>query len=54
MSTTAYKHMPYEEIDEATYTQITSNLKKVHFENASSKAAEEVPDKFCDSGICTI
>jgi len=52
-STTAYKQMPYEEIDETTYKQLTSNLKPVNW-NSTSKATEDLPDKFCDAGTCNI
>ncbi|KAN0022468.1 hypothetical protein ACTFIU_004659 [Dictyostelium citrinum] len=53
-SSTPYKQMPYEEIDESRYNQIISNLKPVDFQKLINSPLEPTPDKFCDSSSCTI
>ncbi|KNC83037.1 hypothetical protein SARC_04685 [Sphaeroforma arctica JP610] len=47
----AYAQMPYEEITEAEYKRMMSNVKPIDF--SKSKASVE-PDKFCDGDSCTI
>ncbi|KAK5582375.1 hypothetical protein RB653_003958 [Dictyostelium firmibasis] len=53
-SSTPYKQMPYEEIDETRYNQIIANLKPVDFKMLNNSPLEPTPDKFCDSSSCTI
>ncbi|KAM9989970.1 hypothetical protein ACTFIY_006012 [Dictyostelium cf. discoideum] len=53
-TTSVYKQMPYEEIDETRYNQIIANLKPVDFQKLNNSPLEPTPDKFCDSSSCTI
>ena len=48
--THGYEHAPYQEIDEATYKEYTSTLKKVNLNNAEA----EVVDRFCSGAACEI
>lgn len=45
----AYRQMPYEEIDEATYREMQARLKPLEFATIKSKETiVPVPDKFCE------
>uniref|UniRef100_K3X6L5 ribonucleoside-triphosphate reductase (thioredoxin) n=1 Tax=Globisporangium ultimum (strain ATCC 200006 / CBS 805.95 / DAOM BR144) TaxID=431595 RepID=K3X6L5_GLOUD len=46
----AYKQMPYEAIDEATYREMHARLKPLVFESVKTKETIiQVPDKFCEA-----
>ena len=48
----AYKQMPYEAIDEKTYTKMLSKLDKLSFGVVKGEAADV--DKFCNNDVCEI
>lgn len=48
----AYKQMPYESIDEATYKSLHKKLRPIDFSNAGGEDA--AGEKYCDSSSCTI
>ena len=48
----AYKQMPYEAIDEKTYTKMLSKLNKLSFGAVKGEAADV--DKFCNNDVCEI
>eukprot|EP01132_Coremiostelium_polycephalum_P000780 gene780-968_t len=52
-SATVYKQMPYEEIDESTYLNMSKPLNPVNF-NKHITPSEPAPDKFCDSTSCSV
>ncbi len=47
-----YRQMPYEEIDEDTYKEMLSKLKRLNFRWVKGEMAEV--DKFCNNDICEI
>lgn len=48
----AYKQMPIEAIDEATYKEMVSRLKPLNL--GASSFADPLPEKFCDNNECKI
>lgn len=48
---TAYPQMPYEQITEEQYNEMTKNLKKVKFKQIQEDA---VPELYCDSESCVM
>jgi len=48
----SYKQMPYEAIDEKTYTELTKKLKPLNFNKVKGEEVEV--EKFCDSSSCQL
>lgn len=52
VGTGAYAQMPYESIDQARYSQMTSGLKQIDF--AKLSGARDMADLYCDGDACMI
>lgn len=48
----AYKQMPYEAIDEATYKLASKKIKEINFTSIEGELADT--DKFCNNDVCEI
>ena len=50
----AYAQMPYEEITEKEYHQMTASLTPLDFSKMKATGFIEVADRFCDSDVCEL
>lgn len=51
VSKNVYQQMPYEEISEEQYNQLTSKLSPINWKALS---IEPSPDKFCNTSVCNV